>query len=64
VLGSRDAAEEWLETERDALDRKPDWQPIDEPGLGDESFAATVHQAGLRRYQVFWRDYNRARSVR
>jgi hypothetical protein len=37
------------------------WMPIDEPGLGDESFAATVVQAGggdVRRYRVFWRDDN------
>lgn len=40
------------------------WQPIDEPGLGDESFAATLGQAGLRFYEVFWRDANASASVR
>ena len=64
VLDSRDAAEERLDAERDALDRKPDWLPIDEPGLGDESFAATVRQAGLRRYEVFWREHNAAASLK
>jgi hypothetical protein len=64
VLESRDAAEERLEADRDAVDRKPDWQPIDEPGLGDESFAATVRQAGLRRYEVFWREHNAAASLK
>jgi hypothetical protein len=37
------------------------WKPIDEPGLGDESFAATFVQGGLgavRHYLVFWRDEN------
>lgn len=63
VLESRDAAEDWLDAERDGVDRKPDWQPIDEPGLGDESFAATVRQAGLRRYEVFWREHNAAASL-
>ena len=64
VVESRDAAEERLDAERDALDRKPDWLPIDEPGLGDESFAATVRQAGLRRYEVFWREHNAAASLK
>jgi hypothetical protein len=64
LLESRDAAEERLEAERQAVDDKPDWLPIDEPGLGDESFAATVHQAGVRRYDVFWREHNAAASLR
>jgi hypothetical protein len=37
------------------------WKPIDEPGLGDESFAATFAQggaAGVRYYRIFWRDDN------
>jgi hypothetical protein len=34
------------------------WDPIDEPGLGDESFAATFVQGRVRYYQVFWRDDN------
>lgn len=34
------------------------WQPIDEPGLGDESYAATVVDGGVRYYQVVWRNNN------
>jgi hypothetical protein len=37
------------------------WKPIDEPGLGDESFAATFAQGGFRAvryYLVFWRSEN------
>ncbi|HEV3478791.1 MAG TPA: hypothetical protein VG144_05010 [Gaiellaceae bacterium] len=34
------------------------WHPIDEPGLGDESFAATFVQRRVRYYQVFWREDN------
>ncbi len=37
------------------------WKPIDEPGLGDESFAATFVQGGfgaVRHYLVFWRNEN------
>jgi hypothetical protein len=64
VLTSREAAAERLEAERDALDRKPDWDPIDEPGLGQESFAATVGQAGIRRFEVFWREHNAAASLK
>ena len=64
VLESRAAAEERLEAERAALDQKPDWDPIDEPGLGQESFAATVGQAGVRRYEVFWREHNAAASLK
>jgi hypothetical protein len=47
---------------QDLSDSELEWQPIDEPGLGDESFAATIVQPGLgegvRHYQVFWRDDN------
>jgi hypothetical protein len=64
VLESAQAADDRLEASRDALGRKPDWDPIDEPGLGDESFAATLGQAGLRFYEVFWRDANASASVR
>ena len=43
------------------------WQRIDNPGIGDESFAVTLLQssesAGVRFYQVFWRDDNVTASV-
>jgi hypothetical protein len=42
------------------------WNPIDEPGLGDESFAATYVQSALnavRYYQVFWRHDNATASI-
>jgi hypothetical protein len=63
VLSSEDAADEGLDTAREALRRKPAWQPIDEPGLGDESFAATVLQEGVRHYEVVWRESNAAASL-
>ena len=34
------------------------WQPIDDPGLGGGSFAATTGGASTRRYRVVWRDGN------
>ena len=43
------------------------WKPIDEPGLGDESFAATFVQESaltpVRNYQVVWRDDNAVASL-
>jgi hypothetical protein len=43
------------------------WQAIDEPGLGDESFAATLVQGGagtrIRYYQVVWREANVTASL-
>jgi hypothetical protein len=39
-------------------DRGDDWQPIDEPGLGEESFAFTRVRATARDYEVVWRDAN------
>lgn len=51
----------------DLGDSELGWQPIDEPGVGDESFAATsVQQSGVadvRNYQVFWRDDNATASL-
>jgi hypothetical protein len=35
-----------------------EWQPIDEPGLGQESFAATLVQGNVRYYRVVWRASN------
>jgi hypothetical protein len=56
-------AEDDLQAAREDLaDDALEWQPIDEPGLGDESFAATVVEPGLgegvRHYRVYWRDDN------
>jgi hypothetical protein len=35
-------------------------QPIDEPGLGEESFAVTSAALGSREYSVYWREHNAA----
>lgn len=63
VLESDVAADEVLDAAREALRQKAAWQPIDEPGLGDESFAATVLQSGVRHYDVFWRAANVTASL-
>lgn len=60
LFGSVTGAEDDFEAARGELANGGlGWSPIDEPGLGDESFAATFVQAGgIRYYQVFWRDDN------
>jgi hypothetical protein len=58
LFASDDAADESLDAARESLKQKRNWQPIDEPGLGDESFAATVLQGGVRHYDVVWREAN------
>ena len=63
LFESSSGAEDDLQAARDDLSEDElEWQPIDEPGLGDESFAATVVQPGLgegvRHYQVYWRADN------
>jgi hypothetical protein len=63
LFESSGGAEDDLKAARDDLaEDDVEWQPIDEPGLGDESFAATVVQPGLgegvRHYQVYWRSDN------
>lgn len=59
LFESPEGAEQDLEAARTDLDAgAPAWKPIDEPGLGDESFAATFVQGGVRYYQAFWRDDN------
>jgi hypothetical protein len=63
VLASSEAAEETLEAARSSFGKKPDWQPIGEPGLGDESFAATVVQGAVRSYKVVWRHGNAMASL-
>jgi hypothetical protein len=61
LFDSRGGAEDDLAAARSDL-TELDWQPIDEPGLGDESFAATLVQEGagdgVRHYHVYWRDGN------
>jgi len=51
----------------DADEGEPEWQPIGEPGLGDESFAATLLEgtqaSGVRFYQVVWREDNSTASL-
>jgi hypothetical protein len=63
VFVSSEAAGKRLDAERSAIGEKPGWQPIGEPGLGDESFAATLVQAGTRSYTVFWRQGNATASL-
>jgi hypothetical protein len=63
VFRSRETAETHLDAARDRVERAPEWQPIAEPGLGEESFAATAVKSGTRHYRVFWRAANAAASV-
>ncbi|HEV2711768.1 MAG TPA: hypothetical protein VGU26_01625 [Gaiellaceae bacterium] len=67
AFDSASGAEDELEAARDDLDQSElGWKPIDEPGLGDESFAATLVQSGLsevRYYQVVWREDNATASL-
>ena len=63
LFESSSGAKDDLQAARDDLtEDELEWQPIDEPGLGDESFAATVVQPGLgegvRHYHVYWRSDN------
>ena len=64
LFSSSDGATDDLAAAREDLsDGDLDWQPIDEPGLGQESFAATLVQGGVRFYQVVWRDQNVTASL-
>jgi hypothetical protein len=67
LFDSADGAEDDFEAARaDLTEGELGWKPIDEPGLGDESFAATFVQPGagtVRHYQVFWRSDNATASV-
>jgi hypothetical protein len=61
LFDSAAGAEDELEAARADLDQSDvDWSPIGEPGLGDQSFAATYLQgtksSGVRFYQVVWRE--------
>jgi hypothetical protein len=63
LFDSSGGAEDDLQAARsDLTEGELEWQPIDEPGLGDESFAATLVQegagSGVRHYHVYWRDDN------
>jgi hypothetical protein len=68
VFDSGEGAEDDFEAARAETDEsEPEWQPIGEPGLGDESFAATLLQgpesSGVRFYQVVWREDNAVASL-
>jgi hypothetical protein len=68
LFESAGGAEDDLEAAREELGETDSrWQPIDEPGLGDQSFAATYLQPGalssVRSYLVVWRDDNATASV-
>jgi hypothetical protein len=56
LFESSSGADDDLEAARsDLAEGELKWQPIDEPGLGDESFAATLVQGRVRYYHVYWR---------
>jgi hypothetical protein len=68
LFESSGGAEDDLDAARaDLAEDESGWQPIDEPGLGDESFAATLVQPGagtrVRYYQVVWREANVTASL-
>lgn len=64
LLRSNEDADKGLDATREAVRRRAAWQPIDEPGLGDESFAATALRGGVRSYEVYWRQANATASLR
>jgi hypothetical protein len=70
LFESADGAKDDLEAARADLgsaESAAAWKPIDEPGLGDESFAATSVQQetrGVRYYDVYWRDGNAMATLR
>jgi hypothetical protein len=63
AFDSSRTADGHLDAMRDAVRERPGWQPIDEPGLGDESFAATVVERDVRRYEIVWREHNATASL-
>jgi hypothetical protein len=68
LFESSGGAEDDLDAAREDLTEGDlEWQPIGEPGLGDESFAATLVQGSdlseVRFYQVFWRQGDVGASV-
>jgi hypothetical protein len=56
------AEDELAAARQDLAEGELEWQPIDEPGLGEESFAATLVDegagSGVRHYHVYWREGN------
>lgn len=59
LFDSSGGADDDLEAARGDLEEgELEWQPIDEPGLGDESFAATLLDGAVRHYRVYWRQDN------
>jgi hypothetical protein len=68
LFESSGGAKDELDAARQDLeDSDLDWRPIDEPGLGDESFAATLVPGGgtngVRFFQVVWREANVTASL-
>ena len=68
LFDSSGGAEDDFDAARaDTDESEPEWQPIGEPGLGEESFAATLLQgaetSGIRIYQVVWRENNAVASL-
>jgi hypothetical protein len=68
LFESSGGAEEDIDAARaDLAEDELGWQAIDEPGLGDESFAATLVQGAagtrVRYYQVVWREANVTASL-
>ena len=65
ISDSVDDAKGRLAEAREALRAgSAQWQPIGEPGLGDESFAATAVAGAVRSYRVVWREDNVAAVIR
>ena len=64
AFDSSGTADGHLDAMRDAVRQRRGWQPIDEPGLGDESFAATAVERDVRRYEIVWREHNASASLR
>jgi hypothetical protein len=58
ILSSSESTREQLSEVRGALEERPGWQPIGEPGLGEESFASTSVHDAVRSYELVWRDGN------
>jgi hypothetical protein len=64
LFESSEGAEDDVEAAREELGADGlGWKPIDEPGLGDESFAATFAEGAVRYYLVFWRDANASATL-
>jgi hypothetical protein len=62
-VSADDATDGLVDARQELAEGAREWQPIDEPGLGQESFAATDVQGRVRSYLVVWRDANIRASV-